>query len=135
MKWDGGLKKKNYNCSKVSSRCQFTPPHVSHCKHILTHVPWVTQHVLKICVYVNKMLKPICVDVWLSQDIDVMEWPRVQIYEQPMVVHHYCVVHAIHLLSPIKPTPMGWIIPRLMNFDETTINKSNATLRLCKLRS
>jgi hypothetical protein len=59
---------------------------------------------------------PIPVDVWLSQDTDIMEWPRVpeaQIYEQPMVVHHHYVVHAKHLLSPIKPTPMGWIVQGL----------------------
>jgi hypothetical protein len=30
---------------------------------------------------------------------------------------------------------MGWIVPRLMNFDENTINKSNATLELWKLHS
>jgi hypothetical protein len=30
---------------------------------------------------------------------------------------------------------MGWIVPRLTNFDESTINKSNATLELCKLCS
>jgi hypothetical protein len=30
---------------------------------------------------------------------------------------------------------MGWIILGLTNFDENTINKSNATLELWKLRS
>jgi hypothetical protein len=30
---------------------------------------------------------------------------------------------------------MGWIVPRLMNFDESTINKSNAALELWKLHS
>jgi hypothetical protein len=52
-----------------------------------------------------------------------------------MVVHHHCVVHAIHFLPPIKPTPMGWIVPWLTNFDESTINKSNANLELWKLHS
>ncbi len=50
-----------------------------------------------------------------------------------MVVHHNCVVHAIHLFPPIKPTTMGWIVPRLMDFDEGPINKSNVTLELWKL--
>jgi hypothetical protein len=30
---------------------------------------------------------------------------------------------------------MGWIVPWLMNFDEKSINKSNATMELWKLRS
>jgi len=30
---------------------------------------------------------------------------------------------------------MGWIVPRLTNFDENTVNKSNTTLELWKLRS
>jgi len=30
---------------------------------------------------------------------------------------------------------MGWIVPKLTNFNESTINKSNATLKLWKLRS
>jgi hypothetical protein len=50
-----------------------------------------------------------------------------------MVVHRHYVVDVIHFLPPIKPTPMGWIVPRLMNFDESTINKSNAALELWKL--
>jgi hypothetical protein len=43
--------------------------------------------------------------------------------------------YAIHFLPPIKPTPMGKIVPGLTNFDESIINKSNATLELWKLRS
>ncbi len=125
----------NYNCNKVNSKCQFMPPNVSHHKHILTHVPWVAQQIFKVFVYVNKMLMLICVDVWLSQDTNIMEWPEVQIYEQPMVVHHHCVVHAIRFLLPIKLTSMGWIVPWLMNFDEKSINKSNAAMELWKLRS
>ncbi len=81
------------------------------------------------------MLILVHVDVWLLQDIDVMEWLgilEVQIYEQPMMVHHHYVVHAIHFLLPIKPIVMGWIVPRLMDFDESTINKSDATLELWK---
>ncbi len=126
------------NCSKVSSKCHLVPPNASHHEHILTHVPQVAQQVLKILVCVNKVLMPVCVDVWLSQDTNIMEWPgvpKVQIYQQPMVVHHHCVVHAIHYFPPIKPTLMGWIVPRLTNFDENTVNKSNTTLELWKLRS
>jgi hypothetical protein len=52
-----------------------------------------------------------------------------------MVVHHHYVVHAIHILLPIKPIPMGWIVPRFTNFDGSTINKSNATLEVWKLRN
>jgi hypothetical protein len=52
-----------------------------------------------------------------------------------MVVRHHYVVHAIHFFPPMKPISMGWIIPRLKNFDENTINKSNATLELWKLCS
>jgi len=84
------------------------------------------------------MLTPTCVDVWLPQDTDIMEWlkvPKVQICEQPMVVHRHYVVHAIHFFPPMKPISMGWIVPRLKNFDENTINKSNATLELWKLCS
>ncbi len=49
------------------------------------------------------------------------------------MVHHNCVVHAIHLFPPIKPTTMAWIVPRLTNFHEGPINKSNASLELWKL--
>jgi hypothetical protein len=48
-----------------------------------------------------------------------------------MVVHHNYVVHAIDIFLPIKLTMMGWIVRRLMGFDEGPINKSNATLELC----
>ncbi len=47
-----------------------------------------------------------------------------------MVVHHNCVVHAIHLFSPIKPSMMGWIVLRFMDFDEGPISRSNVTLKL-----
>jgi hypothetical protein len=65
-----------------------------------------------------------------------MEWlgvPKVQIYEQPMVVHHHYVVHVIHFFLPMKPISMGWTVLGLMNFDENTIIKSNATFELWKL--
>jgi hypothetical protein len=48
------------------------------------------------------------------------------------VVHRNCVVHAIHFFPPIKPTAMGQIVPRLSNFGEGPINKSNVTLKLWK---
>jgi len=50
-----------------------------------------------------------------------------------MVVCHNHVVHAIHLFSPIKPTIMGWIVLRFMDFDEGPINRSNAALKLWNL--
>ncbi len=46
---------------------------------------------------------------------------------KPQVHHHY-VVYAIHFSLPIKPTIMGGMIPRLMDFDENFINKSNMAL-------
>ncbi len=65
-----------------------------------------------------------------------MVWPwvlNVQINEQPMVIHHNYVFHGEHLFPPIKLATMGQIVPRLMNFDEGPINKSNVTLELWKL--
>ncbi len=50
-------------------------------------------------------------------------------------VHHHYVVHAIHFSLPIKPTIMGGIIRRLMDFDENFINKSNIALTLWNLGS
>jgi len=50
-----------------------------------------------------------------------------------MVVCHNCVVHAIHLFSPITPSMMGWIVLRFMDFDKGPINRSNATLELWNL--
>jgi hypothetical protein len=49
-----------------------------------------------------------------------------------MVVYNH-VVHAIHLFSPIKPSMMGWIVLRFVDFDEGPINKSNATPELWNL--
>ncbi len=53
----------NYSCSKVNSRCQFMLSNALHHKHILAHVPWVTQQILKVFIYMNKMLTLVCVDV------------------------------------------------------------------------
>jgi hypothetical protein len=48
-------------------------------------------------------------------------------------VHHHYVVHVIHFSLPIKPTIMGGIIPRLMDFNESFINKSNVSRTLWNL--
>ncbi len=53
----------SFNYSKVSFRCQLTPPNMSHHKHILAHVPQVTQQVLTVLVCVNKVLTPVHVDL------------------------------------------------------------------------
>jgi hypothetical protein len=50
-----------------------------------------------------------------------------------MVVCHSRVVHAIHFFSPIKPSMMGWIVLKFMDFDEGPINRSNAALELWNL--
>ncbi len=75
-------------------------------------------------------------DVQLAKDINVMVLPwvlEVQIYEQPMVVHHNRVVHAMIFFSPIKLLMMGHIVQRLIDFDEGPINKSDVVLKLWKL--
>jgi len=50
-----------------------------------------------------------------------------------MVVCHNHVVHAIHLFSPIKPSMMGWIVLRFMDFDKGPINRSNVDQELWNL--
>jgi hypothetical protein len=52
-----------------------------------------------------------------------------------MMVHNYHVIHKIHIFSPIEPQPMGNIIPRFLNFDESLINESNTTLELRNLHT
>jgi len=66
------------------------------------------------------------------KDIDSMVWPlilKVQIHKQPTMVHHDHVVHAIHFFPPIKIALKAHIVPRLMNFDEGSINKFNVALK------
>ncbi len=46
------------------------------------------------------------------------------------MVHHDHVVYAIHFFPPSKIALMEHIVPRLMNFDEGPINKSNVALKL-----
>jgi hypothetical protein len=48
--------------------------------------------------------------------------PTIQVNEQPIVVKDHCVDHAIHLLVPIEPCPIGIIIIRVVDFDECSIN-------------
>jgi hypothetical protein len=72
---------------------------------------------------------PWLVDVELMKDIDI----KVQIYEQPRVVHHNYVVHVGHFLLPIKPIMIGWIVPKFMHFVQGPINKSIVALELSKL--
>ncbi len=43
--------------------------------------------------------------------------------------------HALHSFVPIKLVPMGRIVLMLTNFDEESVNKSNAPLELQKLHS
>jgi len=67
----------------------------------------------------------------LVENIDVMVWcwvPKVQIDEQPTIIHHNHIVHAIHLFLPIKLILMGRITWKVTNFDEGLVNESNATL-------
>jgi hypothetical protein len=45
-----------------------------------------------------------------------------------MMVHNYHVLHKIHIFPPIEPQPMGNIIPRFLDFDESPINEFNTTL-------
>jgi hypothetical protein len=72
---------------------------------------------------------PWLVDVKLMKDIDI----KVQIYEQPIVVHHNYVVHVVHCFLPIKPIMIGWIVPKFMDFVQGPIIKSIVTLELSKL--
>ncbi len=48
--------------------------------------------------------------------------PTIQVNEQPIVVKDHCVDHAIHLLVPIEPCPIGIIIIKVVDFDECSIN-------------
>jgi hypothetical protein len=69
-------------------------------------------------------------------DVTVCFWvPKVQIDEQPTIVHRNHIVHAIHLFLPIKSILMGQIIWKFTNFDEDLINESNATLKFQTLWS
>jgi hypothetical protein len=52
-----------------------------------------------------------------------------------MMVHNHHVIHKIHIFSPIEPQPMGNIIPRFSDFDESPINESNTTLELRNLHT
>jgi hypothetical protein len=63
------------------------------------------------------------------KDIDI----KVQIYEQPTVIHHNLVVHVVHCFLPIKPIMIGWIVSKFMDFVQGPINKSIVTLELSKL--
>jgi hypothetical protein len=47
-----------------------------------------------------------------------------------MMVDNYHVVHAIHLLPPIKPRSMSGIVPRFKDLNESPINEPNTTLEL-----
>ncbi len=47
-----------------------------------------------------------------------------------MTVDNYRVVHAIHLLPPIKPRSMNGVVPRFKDLDESPINEPNTTLEL-----
>lgn len=67
-------------------------PHDVTChKHFIPHIIEVAKQVLKIFINVYKIPTPILVDVRLAQYTNVMAWPKapkVQINEQPIVVHH-----------------------------------------------
>jgi hypothetical protein len=58
---------------------------------------------------------------------------EVQIYEQPMVVHHNHVIHVIHFFPPIILASMGQIVPMFTYFNESPINESIVALKLRKL--
>jgi hypothetical protein len=47
-----------------------------------------------------------------------------------MMVDNYRVVHAIHLLPPIKPRSMSGIVPRFKHPNESPINEPNTNLEL-----
>jgi hypothetical protein len=49
------------------------------------------------------------------------------------MVHNHHVIHKIHIFPPIEPQPMGNIIPRFPDFDESPINEFNTTLELKNL--
>jgi hypothetical protein len=46
------------------------------------------------------------------------------------MVHNHHVIHEIHLLPTIEHRPMGNIVLRFANFDESLIDESNTTLEL-----
>jgi len=45
----------------------------------------------------------------------------IQINGQSMVVQDHCVIHIIHFITLIEPWPIGDIVPRFMNLDESSM--------------
>lgn len=48
----------------------------------------------------------------------------------PKMVQEHRVVHTIHFLLPFEPQPMGNIVPRFVNLNESPIDESSLTLKL-----
>ncbi len=54
----------------------------------------------------------------------------IQVNEQSMVVQDHHVVHIIHIFRLVEPWLMDDIVLRFVDFDESSIDEFNTTLKL-----
>jgi hypothetical protein len=144
MKWDGGLKTKS-TCillsTIIATRVALSANlRLPMCRSLTCTRPCTSSHPTSIqstslceqSVNTSSRGCLIATRYWCHGMIRDTRAPNIWATHGGGLVHHYCVVHVIHLLLPMKQISMGWIVTRLMDFDESTISKSDATLELWK---
>lgn len=100
------------NCIQVMPRSKIERPTPTYNECL--QITWVAQ-LFKVLIYVYKELMLVLIQLIFMQDAKIVEWTYIswiQIDEQSMMVDDHCVVHVVHLLSPIEPRLMNKIVPR-----------------------